>query len=89
MRAWVIQPPTDNKLQHTMSCIGLNGFDKKSLVSRDSRSTAKLTGLITTSKVWNNYCWFNELIEERPQGLNNRLLHGWLAWFNDEVSHQR
>ena len=36
-------------------------------------------------------CWFNQLIEEQPQDLNTRLLHGWLAWSNEviEVSHQR
>jgi len=41
--------------------------------------------------VWDNDCWSNELIEEPPQGLNSRLLHGWLAWSNEviEVTHQR
>ena len=36
------QPRIDNRLQCTVSSIGLNGFDKKSLVSEAARRKANL-----------------------------------------------
>ena|SRR6218665_1728803 len=59
------QPRIGNKLQCTVSSIGLNIFDKKCLVPiglEAVRRRVNLKGLITTFMAWDNDCWSNKVI---------------------------